>query len=172
MAYPLTDVLADPQRAARDLEHDGIVYGVRAACGRTTEHGAAVLEMTLEPQPGLRAEGYLPERIRIVVLRDERAFTYVLSGRGRNFKHRNPAPSRSLCLFYDEDVPDLRWRPEDGLGEFVTIVRRHLVFEEFWRRTGRWPCEDAPHGPAIGGVHPIITAETRAIARRWARSVA
>ena len=67
MAYPLTDVLADPQRAARDLEHDGIVYGVRAACGRTTEHGAAVLEMTLEPQPGLRAEGYLPERIRIVV---------------------------------------------------------------------------------------------------------
>ncbi|GGM11326.1 hypothetical protein [Nakamurella endophytica] len=170
MAYPLSAVLAEPGTAARNIEHDGIVFGVRAATGRATPYGAAILELTMEPQEALRAEGYQPERVRVVVLPDERTFAYVLSGRGRQFKHRNPAPSRSLCLFYDKDDPALRWLPSDGLAEYLTIVRRHLVFEEVWRRTGSWPCEDTPHGSAPqGGAHPVCTPQMRALARDWAR---
>ena len=157
MAYPLSDVLADPKQAARDIEHDGIVFGVRAATGRTTRYGAAILEMTLEPQDGLRDDGYPSERVRVVVLCDERTCAYVLSARERRFKHRNPAPSRSLCLFYDRDLLALRWLPVDGLGEFITIVRRHLVFEEAWRRTGEWRARTLRTGrPSTGSTRSSL----------------
>jgi hypothetical protein len=54
--------------------------------------------------------------------------------------------------------------PVDGLEALVTLVHQHLIFEEAWRRTGDWPCEDAPHGPAGDKPHPVTTARMR---RRW-----
>lgn len=44
---------------------------------------------------------------------------------------------------------------------YITIVHRHLQAEEYWRRTGRWPAEDAPHGE---GHHPIQTPEMQTAA--------
>jgi hypothetical protein len=108
MALQLSDVLADPAGAAGTLMHSGTVFSVAAATGRTTRYGAPVLEVTLDPLPGLAAEGYPTERVRIAILRDERTFAYVLSGRARSFKHRNVPSSRSLCLQYSEDDPALR----------------------------------------------------------------
>lgn len=35
-----------------------------------------------------------------------------------------------LCLQYDRDDPALRWLPSDGLEPLVTLVHRHLIFEE------------------------------------------
>jgi hypothetical protein len=169
MALQLSDVLADPARAAATIMHAGMVFGVAAATGRGTRYGAAVVELTMEPLPGLAAERYPTERVRIAILRDQRTFAYVLSGRERSFKHRNPPPSRSLCLQYSQDDPALQWVAEDGLEPLVTLVRRHLIFEEYNRRHGRWPCEDAPHGPAPDGTHPVVTPQMRALRREWAR---
>jgi hypothetical protein len=169
MALQLSDVLADPAKAAATITHAGTVFGVAAATGRSTRYGAALLEMTLDPLPALAAEGYPVERVRIAVLRDERTFAYVLSGRTRPFKHRNPPPSRSLCLQYSADDPALQWVPDDGLEPLVTLVRRHLIFEEYNRRHRRWPCEDAPHGPAAASAHPVVTRQMRALQREWTR---
>jgi hypothetical protein len=168
MALHLSDVLADPAGTAAAMRA-GTVFGIAAVTGRSTRYGAALLELTLNPLPGLAAEGYPAERVRIAILRDERTFTYVLSGRARSFKHRNPPPSRSLCLQYSEDDPALRWVAEDGLEPLVTLVRRHLIFEEYNRRHRQWPCEDAPHGPAAVGSHPLVTPQMRALQREWAR---
>jgi hypothetical protein len=168
MALSLSEVLTDPASAAATITHAGTVFGV-VAVGRSTQYSAAVLEMTLDPLPAFAAEGYPIEKARIAVLRDERTFAYVLSGRARRFKHRNPPPSRSLCLQYSEDDPALRWVPDDGLEPLVTLVRRHLIFEEYNRRHGRWPCEDAPHGPAVGRAHPVVTRHMRVLQREWAR---
>lgn len=169
MALELSAVLADPARAARELEYGGHVFGVRAAGGRATRYGAALLEMTLDPLPAFAMEQYPAEDIRIAILTDERAFAYVRSGRERSFKHRNPAPHRSLCLHYDADDDALKWLPEDGLEELVTLVHKHVIFEEYNRRHGRWPCEDAPHGPVRDGGHPIATSRMRTLRRQWAR---
>lgn len=169
MALSLSDVLADPHSAAVSLMRGGTVFGVVAATGRSTRHGAVILEMTLIPLPGLAAAGYSDERVRLAILRDERSFAYVRSGRERSFKHRNPPPSCSLCLQYAEDDPALRWMAADGLEPLVTLVRRHLSFEEYNRRHGRWPCEDAPHGLATNGSHPVVTPRMRELQREWAR---
>lgn len=76
-------------------------------------------------------------------------------------------PSRlgQLCLWYPGDPRGLTWAWADGFEMYLTIVHRHLQAEEFWRRTGRWPAEDAPHGE---GDHPIRTVEMQAAARRAA----
>lgn len=71
-----------------------------------------------------------------------------------------------LCLWYPNDPRSLRWEWDDGLIAYITIVHRHLQAEEFWRRTGTWPAEDAPHGY---GPHPIRTEAVRVAAREGAR---
>jgi hypothetical protein len=176
MALSLIEVLADPDGAARRLEHGGELFGVRAARGRTVISGAAILEMTLAPLPALAADGYPFEDIRVVVLTEEqayagqRALAYAKSGTGRTFEHRNPLPSRSLCLFYDRDDPALKWLPTDSIEEFVSMVRRHMIYEEYNRRNDKWPIEEAPHGPADVGGHPIRTAKMHALRHSWART--
>ena len=73
----------------------------------------------------------------------------------------DPARLGQLCLWFPDDPPELKWDWSDGLVAYITVVHRHLQAEEFWRRTGRWPAEDAPHGE---GVHPIRSQEMRAAA--------
>lgn len=170
MAHSLTEVLADPATAARQLASGVTVYGVRNATGRLTRYGAAIIEMTLLPLPALADDGFPAEDVRVVVLRDQRLFTYARSGRERRFLHRNPPPSRSLCLYWDGDDPALRWLPADGFDEYVTAVRRHLIFEEVWRRDGRWPCEDTPHGQPGRDGFAVVTPQMRALRQQWARS--
>jgi hypothetical protein len=169
MAFSLTEALADPRLAADYLRSSSVVYGVDSARGRRARGGAAVLDITLRPLPAFAQEGYPVEQVRIVVKPDLSVFTFPL-GANRPFLHRN-RPTAELCLQYDRDDRALQWLPQDGLEPLVTMVHRHLIFEEHWRRTGQWPTEDAPHGPApIGQVHPIRTARLRKEADRWARS--
>jgi len=176
MALSLSEVLANPALAARRLELGGELFGVRATRGWAVSSGAAIVEMTLAPLPALGADGYPVEDIRIVVLTedhvlaDQRAYAYAKSRPGRAFLHRNPPPSRSLCLFYERDDPGLKWLPTDSLEEFVNIVRRHLIYEEYNRRNHRWPIEDAPHGWADPGGHPVLTPQMRSFQHRWART--
>jgi len=169
MAFPVSRALADPEAAAEHLLRHATVYGVVEAAGRALSNGAAVIELTLRPLPALAADGYPDEKIRIVLLPDGRVHAYPRNGGSRLYKHRNPQPRRDLCLQYDRDNPALRWLPADGLEALVTLIHRHLIFEEAWRRTGQWPCEDAPHGPAGDTPHPVTTARMRREAARWAR---
>lgn len=169
MAYPLTRVLADPAAAAHHLLHAHTVYGVEQAVGRTGPGGAALLELTLHPLPALERENYPTERIRIVIRPDHTVHAFPLDSADRTFKHRNPPPVRDLCLQYPGDETALLWIPADGLEPLVTLVYRHLLYEETWRRTGAWPTEDAPHGQPSYGTHPLRTTRMRQEAHRWTR---
>lgn len=75
----------------------------------------------------------------------------------------DPRRLGDLCLWFPDDPRGLRWEWGDGLESYITIVHRHLQAEEYWRRTDRWPAEDAPHGD---GDHPIRTPAMQQAARR------
>jgi hypothetical protein len=87
----------------------------------------------------------------------------------RESKHRNRpfedgifGKSTELCLYYRRDPPERRWRPENGLLGLFDLGRIHVANEHEWRRTRRWPGEDAAHGepaparsdPSLA-IHPI-----------------
>lgn len=170
MAYPVTAVLQDPAAAADHLLRHADVFGVAQAAGHTAALGAARLELTLLPLPAFAADGYPVERIRLVILPPgQRVHAYPRSGSSRLFKHRNPQLG-DLCLQYNRDDPALRWLPEDGLEPLVTLVHRHLIFEEAWRRSGEWSCEDAPHGDNRQAPHRIATIAMRKELARWSRT--
>lgn len=84
----------------------------------------------------------------------------------RTSKHRNPpfedgvfGKSAELCLYYRRDPDERRWRPENGLLGLFDLGRIHVANEHAWRRDGRWPGEDAPHGPT----HPAAPDASLAI---------
>jgi hypothetical protein len=54
--------------------------------------------------------------------------------------------SGPLCLWFPLYPPELRWTSEMGLLVLIEMVRRHLLAELEWRRTGRWILEEAAHG--------------------------
>lgn len=170
MAYPVSTVLADPAAAADHLLRHADIFGVAQAAGRTGALGAALLELTLLPLPSLAAEDYPIEKVRLVIMRPgDRIHAYPRSGNGRPYKHRNTYIS-DLCLQYDRDDPSLRWLPADGLEPLVTLVHRHLIFEEAWRRTGDWACEDAPHDDDRHAPHRVVTTTMRKELARWSRT--
>lgn len=77
---------------------------------------------------------------------------FALDGERRSL-HRNPpwdngieGCSAHLCLYFRADRVERRWTPEYGLLELFDLGRRHLASEEIWRKTDKWPTEDAPHG--------------------------
>jgi hypothetical protein len=123
---------------------------------------------------------YPDENVRVVVREDRKIFAVPVCDSGRTWNHRNrlltiteilrvghqPLPWEcllgSLCLWYPKDPPHLRWSWHHGLDAYLRIVQRHLWKEEYFRRTGLWVGEDAPHGErADGKPHPILTPELR-----------
>ena len=169
MATALNDVLADPGGVAANLLRAGAVFGLAAAAGRRGIHGGAVLDLTLAPVPALARDGYPTEEVRLVIHPDHSVHAFPRNSANREFKHRNPPPLRDLCLQYEDDDPALRWLPDDGLEPLITRVHRHLMAEEAWRRNRTWPFEDAPHGQAPTGTHPIRSERTQEEAQRWSR---
>lgn len=110
--------------------------------------GQLTFQITLVPcDPVLIAEGYPVEKVNLLLYRNGDIHAIPKSGKGRRWKHRyhNFGAATGLCLWYPNDPPELRWTWDDGLEEYVRIVSRHLIYEEYWRRTGEWPVEDAPH---------------------------
>ena len=43
-----------------------------------------------------------------------------------------------------------------------------MFYEEYYRREGHWPVEDAPHDDPVVGAHPIRSALMRNEEGRWA----
>lgn len=172
MGIALTDLLQDPAAVCTTLETE--LFGVTVDTHRVTWEGGVVFDLTFAPPPEFATEGYGPERSRISVRRDGTLLTFPLCPR-RRWKHRNPSPlgpdfgklAGDLCLWYPSDPRALRWEWTDGFEQYVTRVHRHLFFEEFWRRTGEWPVEDAPHGEPAHGAHPIRTRRMRDAVKEW-----
>jgi hypothetical protein len=51
-----------------------------------------------------------------------------------------------LCMWHPDDPREKRWVQEDGLLQLVLHVGTHLFKEAWWRETGQWPGDQAPHG--------------------------
>jgi hypothetical protein len=169
----MTEVLQDPQRALRVLQEQ--LFGVTVDRAHATRRGSVVIDMTFAPLPELAGARYDPERARISVQPNGHIYSFPL-GSERAWHHRYPSPlgekfghlAGELCLWYPSDPRWLRWEWSDGLEQFVTRVYRHVFYEEYYRREGHWPVEDAPHNDPPDGAHPIRTAWMRQEERRWA----
>lgn len=173
MVLDLTAVLDDPQRTIAVLQAE--LFGLTVDVYRPGSLGGVVLDLTLHPLPEFAAAGYRRERARISVRRDGKLFAFPL-GLSRRWKHRELSPlggdfgwlGAELCLWYPADPRPLRWDWPDGFEQYVTRVHRHLFFEEYWRRTGHWPVEDAPHGDSADGAHPVLSRQMRKAISAWA----
>lgn len=115
-----------------------------------------LLRLTLQPLEAMANDNYPIEVVTLIVMTDGRIFA-LPSGSGRPWHHRMPEGLRELCLWYVRDRPDLKWSWEFGLETLITIIHRHVMAEEYFRRhPGHWPIEEAPHGL---GPHPDIPPE-------------
>ena len=111
----------------------------------------------------MAADGYPIETVRIAQFADPRhVVPYAFPiGPSRTWHHRYAQQVEighygQLCLWYPYDPARLVWNWSRGLVGFVAIAQRHLWFEEYYRRTGFWPVEDAPHGHrADNRPHPV-----------------
>jgi hypothetical protein len=137
-----------------------------------------VLDVRFGAPPREHLPNYPEEHVRVNVRHDGQIGAVPLADDQRRWLHRYPyltihqllrQPDEQLswsrltgplCLQYPFDPPHLRWQWDDGLDLYLRVVQRHLWSEEYWRRHGHWPVEDAPHGhPADGSPHPILTSE-------------
>jgi hypothetical protein len=165
--WPVIDlaaVFADPKQVAARLAGGTELYGLRSAyVGLVTPH-LVVLQLELAPWAALADEGYPIERVAVFIWVDGRIAAVPHAARARTWLHRQPTPLGELCLWALNDPPGLQWQWSDGLAAYISIVHRHLQAEEYWRRTGSWPAEDAPHGSLPQSVR---TPAMRAAADRW-----
>ena len=128
------------------------------------DHAVTVFEAEFKPTLELEANGYPVEVARIAQYADPRhpqPYVHPI-GPARTWEHRyglSPVHHnfQQLCLWYPGDAVHLIWTWDRGLIDLVGIARRHLWYEEHFRRTGRWPVEDAPHGHRQDGQrHPSL----------------
>ena len=50
-----------------------------------------------------------------------------------------------LCMWFPADDSSRRWTRHDGIVALAGHVVLHLAREEWWRRTGEWAGDEAPH---------------------------
>lgn len=176
-------VRCDPHRCSRWLNTSNVVSGVHVVV-ELHDAGLTVFDVRIASPPREHLPGYPAEHVRVTVLADGRVFGVPVDADDRAWLHRYPRWSLgqilslpiamaipwehllgALCLEYPDDPDHLRWQWNDGFDAYVRILQRHLWFEEYWRRHGVWPVEDAPHGNRLDGrPHPIATPAHRGAA--------
>lgn len=147
----LADVFKSPRGVASRLAGASL-YGFVEVELRRADSDLVVYWVTLDPWLPMAQLGYPRERVSICIWRDGQLDAVPHDAAHRQWLHRMPSLFGELCLQFPGDPRWLRWEWPDGLERYMTIVHRHLQAEEYWRRNGRWPAEDAPHGDAN---HPI-----------------
>lgn len=60
-----------------------------------------------------------------------------------------------LCIWYPGDPPDRVWGPNDGLLALFGMISEHLLKEAWWRETGEWIGEEAPHDELEAANDPL-----------------
>jgi hypothetical protein len=145
------EFLRDPDAAADVVEK--LIAGAAVEVVRA-DPGFAVLE--IEFVAPLELVGYPIELVRISQLADRRhPVPYAMPvGSARTWLHRYPVSIEDgfygqLCLWYPPDPSWRIWTWDRGLVDFVAITQRHLWLEEFYRREGYWPLDEAPHGDPL-----------------------
>lgn len=158
-----------PQEIAKQLAGpDGPAF-IQSTRVVAADRRRVILHLGLRPWEPMAANGYPDETVGVLVTDNKAVRTFPVEPDHRTWQHRNPIGD--LCLWYPEDPPELQWTWNDGLEPYLGIVSRHVQAEEYYRRTKRWPWEDAPHGQDAKP-HPIRTdfMRYRAAARRRAGS--
>jgi hypothetical protein len=158
----LDDLRRDPRKVAAVIAENMEITAINVI---QHDDALTILETVFQPTLELEANGYPVEVARIVQYADPRhSEPYVHPiGPERTWEHRyGLSPEhhnfQQLCLWYPGDADHFVWTWDRGLIDLVGIARRHLWYEEHFRRTGRWPVEDAPHGHRSDGQrHPILT---------------
>jgi len=172
-------VRTDPYRCSEWLTESGVVDGATVTVS-LHDHALTILDVRFDAPPDEHLPGYPPEHVRVTVTSGADIVTVPVAERLRCWHHRYPdhairkglqpgnAPIAwenllgGLCLWYPLDPPHLRWSWEKGIDMYLHIVRRHLWSEEYYRRHGTWPVEDAPHGERPDGKsHPVLTSTLR-----------
>lgn len=70
--------------------------------------------------------------------------------------HRYPGRGGTqLCIWYPSDPPDRRWIPEDGLLHLFGMAATHLLKEAWWRESGEWLGDEAPHAVPASLTPPV-----------------
>jgi hypothetical protein len=92
-------------------------------------------------------EDYEPRRIRLVFRPTTQIDSNpVITADGpTDSPHRYP--DGELCCWYPKDPAAQRWVWADGLVSLIDQVRVHLLKEAWWRETGEWLGDAAPHAP-------------------------
>lgn len=161
MAYTLNRVRRRPEQVAAQIT--AAQFGVRLGVESHDAERTVFVGLLQPPEP-FCTDGYPVERVRVVVGRHGEVSASPFGHPKRRWKHREM--SGELCMWYVEDPRELRWEWDEGFDVLVQIIHRHLVYEEFWRREGKWPVEDARHGR---GGHPVETVEMKWAQQRGTR---
>lgn len=162
-------LLRAPLAVCADAEK--VLFGAELLVVRH-DSGLVVVEATFRPTLELVANGFTSERVRIAQLSDTRhpvPYSFPV-GPARRWHHRyGVSPEHGnfgqLCMWYPEDPAELQWSWALGFARFVALTQKHLWYEEYFRRTGEWLAEDAPHGRRHdGNPHPILDPALRMFA--------
>ena len=164
-------VRGDPESCCRWLIESGAVSYADLVTVLQTE-GITVFDVRFDVPAELG--DYPVEHAKVSVLADASIAAVPVGDRDRPWHHRYPQWSidqiighadgpllwlsvvGGLCLWYPGDPPAWRWNWDQGFDTFLQLVQRHLWSEEYYRRHGHWPVEDAPHGErADGTTHPF-----------------
>jgi hypothetical protein len=118
--------------------HDIDRHGLRSRIVRPhlLHRGGFAVAVTIVP-PGVP-----PCRVRISFARGGEVPLVNADGPTES-KHRYDGGE--LCMWYPDDPPELRWARPDPPGELLGLIILHLVREEWWRWTGEWVGDEAPH---------------------------
>jgi hypothetical protein len=116
-AYP------DLTFARRQLRGKGAVY---------------VYEVTLD------VPGYEPRKVRVDFHANMARTPRIFADGPTSSPHRYGA--HRLCIWYPGDEDKQRWVPADGLLALLGMTATHLFKEAYWRETGDWLGDEAPHG--------------------------
>ncbi|GAA2560731.1 hypothetical protein GCM10010210_38920 [Pseudonocardia hydrocarbonoxydans] len=114
------------------------LHGVRPHIVRPhpLHRGGFAIAVTVVPA------GVPPRKVRISFARAGEVPLVNVDGPTES-KHRYSGGE--LCMWYPDDPPELRWARPDPPGELLGMIVLHLVREEWWRRTGEWVGDEAPH---------------------------
>jgi hypothetical protein len=92
----------------------------------------------------LTPTGLQPQRVTIE-FGPNRPDTPVIYVPGPGSPHRYD--DGSLCIWYPYDPPERRWTWRDGGAVLAGHICAHLIREAWWRETGEWVGDEAPHDP-------------------------
>lgn len=149
----MSEVFSNPEKVAAQIVDDGSLPFISSArVLKKIPRRRVKFKIRFEPWAAMAAERYPTEVVRVEVTKAGEVTAFPLSTQHRKWRHRFPSAGHNgpgpLCLFFPDDPKPITWSPEMGSFEDILgIISRHLQAEEYFRRMGTWPWEEAPHGP-------------------------